>query len=132
MEIHDSDINLSINLNIIGTCNIVKACNKFNVKIIYFSTCAVYPGKSGNYKENSSLLPVNNYAWSKLGGEAAVKLYKNSLILRISMNEKPFIHKKAFKDLLSNFMFHEEVAKILPKLYKLVGIMNWKPISKPL
>ena len=62
MEIHDSDINLSINLNIIGTCNMVKACNKFNIKIIYFSTNYVYPGKSGNYNENSPLLPANNYA----------------------------------------------------------------------
>ena len=124
MEIHDSDINLSINLNIIGTCNMVKACNKFNIKIIYFSTNYVYPGKSGNYKENSPLLPANNYAWSKLGGEAAVKLYKNSLIFRLSMTEKPFIHKKAFKDLITNFMFHEEVAKILPKLYKFIGVIN--------
>ena len=28
MEIHDKDINLSIDLNVIGTANLVKACNK--------------------------------------------------------------------------------------------------------
>ena len=33
-----------------------------------------------------------------------VKLYKNSLILRICMTEKPFIHKHAFKDLITNFI----------------------------
>ena len=33
----------------------------------------------GGYKENSALLPINNYAWSKLGGESSVKLLKNSL-----------------------------------------------------
>ena len=38
--------------------------------------------------------------------------YKNSLILRICMTEKPFVHKKAFKDVLMNFMYHEELAKI--------------------
>ena len=26
-------------------------------------------------------ITLNNYAWSKLGGEAAVQMYKNSLIL---------------------------------------------------
>ena len=36
MNIHDSDISKSINLNIIGTCNIVKACKKNNIKLIYF------------------------------------------------------------------------------------------------
>ena len=40
-------------------------------------------------KENSPVLPMNNYAWSKLGGESAVHMYKNSLILRLNMTEKP-------------------------------------------
>jgi dTDP-4-dehydrorhamnose reductase len=79
MKIHDSNISKSIDLNIIGTANIVKICSKFNIKVIYFSTNYVYPGKKGNYKENNPLLPINNYGWSKLGGEAAVHLYKNSL-----------------------------------------------------
>ena len=67
-----------------------------------------------NYKE-SPILPVNNYAWSKLGGEA-VQMYKNSLIVRACMTEKPFIHKKAFSDVFLNFIFQEEIAKVLPKI----------------
>ena len=31
----------------------------------------MYEGTKGNYKENSPLKPINNYAWSKLGGECA-------------------------------------------------------------
>ena len=53
-------------------------------------------------------LPWNNYAWSKLGGECAVQMYKNSLILRVCMTEKPFIHNKAFTNVKLNFIFHEE------------------------
>ena len=102
----------------------------FNVKLVYFSTCYVYPGKKGNYKEIDPLFPANNYAWSKLGGESAVQLYKNSLILRISMTEKPFIHKSAFKDFITNFIFHDEVAKFLPKLFKLKGIINVGGLSQ--
>jgi dTDP-4-dehydrorhamnose reductase len=124
MKIHDSQISKSIDLNIIGTANIVKICSKLKIKLIYFSTNYVYPGTKGNYKENSSLLPINNYAWSKLGGEAAVHLYKNSLILRVCMTEWPFVHKKAFADVKNNFIFHEKVAKILFKTLKCRGILN--------
>ncbi len=124
MDIHEKNIALSINKNIIGTCNLVKVCENFNIKLIYLSTNYVYPGKKGNYKEYDSLLPYNNYAWSKLGGECAVQMYKNSLILRICMTEKPFIHKFAFKDLITNFIFHEDIVEMFPKLIKQRGIIN--------
>ena len=124
MKIHDKNIIKSIDLNIIGTANITKITSKLKIKLIYFSTCYVYPSTKGNYGENSELLPINNYAWSKLGGESAVQMYKNSLILRICMTENPFVHKKAFTDFKTNFIFHEEVAKILMKLLFKKGIIN--------
>ena len=121
---HDKNISKSINLNIIGTANLVNICSELKIKLIYFSTSYVYPGEKGNYKEHDTLLPWNNYAWSKLGGECAVQMYKNSLILRVSMTEKPFIHKKAFANVKMNFMFHEELAKILVKIIDKKGIIN--------
>ena len=124
MNIHNKNISKSIDLNIIGTSNIVKICSELKIKLIYFSTNYVYPSVKGNYNEESSLLPINNYAWSKLGGECAVKLYKNSLILRVCMAERPFIHKKAFGDFKTNFIFHDEVANILKKLLNKNGIIN--------
>jgi len=124
MNIHEKNIIQSINKNIIGTCNLVKVCSSYKIKIIYLSTSYVYPGTKGNYKENDPLLPYNNYAWSKLGGESAVQMYNNSLIVRLSMTEKPFIHKHAFNDLITNFIFHEDIVKIFPKLLKLKGVIN--------
>ena len=124
MKIHENEISKSIDLNIIGTANIVKICSKLKIKIIYFSTNYVYPGIKGNYKEDDPLLPINNYAWSKLGGESSVQMYKNSLILRLCMTEKPFLHKYAFKDVINNFIFQEEIAKILFKILNYKGILN--------
>ena len=124
MNIHDKQISTSINLNIIGTANIVKVCSDLKIKLIYFSTGYVYEGRVGNYKETDAVLPFNNYAWSKLGGECAVAMYKNSLILRITMCEKPFIHEFAFHDIKTNFIFHEEVVKIIPKILDKTGILN--------
>ena len=124
MKIHKSNISKSIDLNIIGTANITKICEKYNVKLIYFSTGYVYEGIKGNYKESDGVKPFNNYGLSKLGGECAVAMYKNSLILRISMTEKPFLHQKAYTNIKSNFLFHEDLVKILPKILNQKGILN--------
>ena len=124
MKIHEKNISKSILINIIGTSNIVRACSQKKIKLIYFSTNYVYPGIKGNYSEHDPVLPINNYAISKLGGECAVQMYKNSLILRISMTEKPFIHKEAFNDVEMNFMYHEDLAKNLLKLINHKGIIN--------
>ena len=124
MSVHNKELDQSIDKNIIGTANITKACYKLKIKLIYISTCYVYPGIKGNYSESSPLRPINNYAWSKLGGECAVMLYKNSLILRTSVTEKPFVHKGAFNDFKTNFIFHED---LVPKILKVInqkGIIN--------
>ena len=123
MNIHEKQISKSIDLNIIGTANLVKACEKNNIKIIYFSTGYVYEGKKGNYSEHDPVKPFNKYAISKLGGECSVSMYQNSLILRITMTEKPFLHKKAYINLKSNFMFHEDLVEMLPKLVNKKGII---------
>ena len=124
MSIHNKNIMESIDKNIIGTANITKACSEKKIKLIYVSTCYVYPGIKGNYSEDSPLLPINSYAWSKLGGESSVKLYKNSLILRTSVTERPFVHKKAFYDFKTNFIFHDELVNGIIKVLNYNGILN--------
>ena len=124
MSIHSSNINKSIDLNIIGTSNLVKICNNLKIKLIFFSTSYVYQGKKGNYNEEDPVQPWNNYGWSKLGAEAAVQMYKNSLIVRACMTEKPFIHKYAFSNVKSNFIFHDAFAKLFLKIINKRGIIN--------
>ena len=124
MNIHDKNLSKSIDLNIIGTSNIVKECSKLNIKEIYLSTSYVYPGIKGNYKETDPVKPWNNYSWSKLGGECAVQMYKNSLILRLCMTEKPFVHSKAFGNVKSNFIFQEDAAKLILKILNKKGLLN--------
>jgi dTDP-4-dehydrorhamnose reductase len=124
MKQHDTNIAKSIDLNIIGTANIVKLCKKHDIKLVYFSTCYVYDGIKGNHRETDGIKPINNYALSKMGGESSVRMYKNSLVLRIQMTEKPFPYKKAFTNLYSNYIFHDEVAKMLPKLINKTGVIN--------
>ena len=124
MNLHDKNIEKSINLNIVGTCNLVSECSKQKIKIIYISSSYVYPGTKGNYKETDPVLPWNNYGWSKLGGEAAVQMYKKSLILRVCMTERPFIHKHAYANVKSNFIYHENLPKIIMKILNKKGVIN--------
>ena len=124
MKMHDKNISKSIELNIIGTCNLVVECFKKNIKLIYFSTNYLYPGTRGNYREDDPILPWNNYGWSKLGGESAVQMYDNSLILRCSITEYPFRHKKAFSDVKNNFIYHKNFIPLLFRLIKKKGVYN--------
>ena len=43
------------------------------------------------------------------------------------MTEKPFIHKKAFTNVKLNFLFHDELAKILCKVIGKKGIRTEYP-----
>ena len=40
------------------------------------------------------------------------------------MTEKPFIHKKALSNIKLNFVFHEDIAKILFQIINKKGILN--------
>ena len=124
MKIHEKQISKSINLNIIGTANLVKEVSKLGIKLIYLSTSYVYPGTKGNYKETDPVKPWNNYSWSKLGGECSVQMYKNSLIIRLCMTEKPFVHSQAYANVKLNFMFQEDAAKLILKIISKKGIIN--------
>ena len=124
MKQHRIQIKKSIETNIIGSANVTLSCMKKNIKLIYISTNFVYPGKKGSCKEDDYLYPVNEYGWSKLGGETAMHIYKNTLILRICMNDDLFPHKFAFTDYLTSFLKKTEAAKITLKLLNKKGIIN--------
>ena len=40
------------------------------------------------------------------------------------MTEKPFVHKAAFTNVKTNFIYHEDVVPILLKVMKLKGVLN--------
>ena len=124
MVIHEDNPTLSIQTNIIGTANMVLMCERYDKKIIYLSTDYVYPGTDGNYKEIDTMKPFTKYGWSKLGGECAVQMYDNHLILRLAMNKKPFPHPKALADMKKSLMWIDDVAKVIPQLLDESGIVN--------
>ena len=107
----------AIEVNVVGTSNVVKLCMEIGARLIYISTDYVFKGDKGNYKEDDPVYPVNKYAWSKLGGECAVRMYDKSLILRTSFGPNVFPFEKAFVD---QWTSRESVSVIAKKISKLL------------
>lgn len=107
----------ALEVNIAGTCNVVKLCMKYDIRLIYISTDYVFEGSQGNYKETDPVNPVNKYAWSKLGGECAVRMYDKSLIIRTTFGPDVFPYEKAFTD---QWTSRESVSIIAGKISKLI------------
>ena len=117
----------AIRTNIIGTCNIVEACFKYNCRLVYLESDYVYKGDKGNYKETDAVLPQNTYAKSKYGGECAVQIYPNSLILRTAFYPDVFPYDKAYVDKYASADYLSILAPIMLDLairHDVKGIIN--------
>ena len=111
--------------NIIGAANITLFCVLHNIRYVYISTDYVYPGTKGNYSETDDINPINQYAWTKLGGECSARQVKNHLIIRTSFCDK-FPHSVAWENQYTSKEWVDIVAK---KIYKastsnICGVMN--------
>ncbi len=116
----------TLDVNIIGTANVVSAAFTLGARIIYISTDYVYRGEGGDYKENFSVCPKSKYAWSKLGGECAVRMLDNYAIIRTSFGKNEFSYDGAYID---QWTSREPVSIISPKIIKVVesdfiGVIN--------
>lgn len=109
----EKDPHTALEVNIVGTASLAELCWRYKIKLVYISTDYVFKGDKGNYTESDPVLPVNKYAWSKLGGECAVHMLDNYLIVRTSFGEKVFPYEKAFID---HYTSRESVAVIAKKI----------------
>ncbi len=74
VDLCQQDSEHAFKVNALGTKNVVAACKKFNSKLVYISTGAVFNGqKQAPYVEADDPEPVNIYGQSKLEGEAAIR-----------------------------------------------------------
>ena len=120
----NSRIALALETNILGTVNVVLSCLKHEVKLIYISTDYVYPKDVSIHTEDDPLLPFISYAWTKLGGECAVRTYSNSLIVRGAMCPRPYPHREAYTDVEKNMIYQDKAAAYILHLLDETGVIN--------
>jgi len=97
------------------------------IRFIHISTDGVYSSKKGNYSEKSATIPYNNYGWSKLGAECAVRLLSNYAIIRTRFFDPdniPFVNSA--KDIFTSSIPLSELVKAIHLLLysKFIGIIN--------
>lgn len=78
----ESEKNLARRINVLGTKNVVSLAEKYNTKLLFFSTDYIFDGKNGPYSEEAIPSPINYYGKTKAEGEEMVKSLKDYLIIR--------------------------------------------------
>ena len=122
---HETDPIPGLTVNIMGTVNLCLTTHKFKIKLVYASTDFVYSGR-GPHKEEEALYPPSRFAWSKLGGECAVRMLEDFLILRLDFGPIPFPWEKVYKNNYVSKLYVSEMAPLVLKAAKskAIGIMN--------
>lgn len=122
----EKNVSKSIRTNIIGTCNIILACERHDLKLVHISTDHVFDGKKGNYSITDAINPVTKYAKSKGAAELAARMYDKSLIIRTSFFTHDFPYEKAFVDQWSSKDYVDIIApKVLEAaLSQKLGIVH--------
>lgn len=122
----EADPREALTVNIAGTVNLARACVGTRIRLVYISTDYVYRGNRGNYSEEDEILPSNLYAWTKLGGEAAVRAVPNHLIIRTSFGASEFAYPAAFADKYSSKEYVDVIAPDILDAAKgpLTGVLN--------
>lgn len=88
----------AININVVGTANILMPSIKNKIDFIHISTDAVFEGSSGNYKPSACLNPQSKYGKTKSAAELMVRTYERSVVIRTAFFENYFPYDIAFYD----------------------------------
>ena len=103
----------SYDINVCGTINVIKACERLNKRLVFISTDYVFDGEKGSYEVGDPLNPLSNYAKTKAAAELLVRTYKNSLVIRTSFFGYEFPYSAALVDQWSS---KDYVDIIAPKI----------------
>jgi dTDP-4-dehydrorhamnose reductase len=76
----------ALRINHYATVQIAEYCKKYNVRLIFISTDAIFDGRTGPYSEIDTPNPQNFYGFTKYISEIAIRyLLNNYLIIRTSL-----------------------------------------------
>jgi len=111
----------ALRTNIQGIGNVVEALqiNDSPSQLVYISTGYVYKGNTRYHKEDDGIYPCSKYAWSKLGGECAVRMLdeKQHLIIRCEFSKQPWHRDWAYTD---QYTSREEITVTTNKILSLI------------
>lgn len=94
------DRDLTYEINVLGTANVVQECNKTGAKLVFFSSDYIFDGVNGPYAECDLARPVCEYGRQKLVCEHYIGLHsQDHLVVRTTgvysweVQGKNFVHR---------------------------------------
>jgi len=123
MQSNEQNKKVAWQVNVDGTENLVKACEKYRdgCYFVYMSTACVFYGDVGNYVETDTPYPKNFYSLTKLLGEFVVKYssLKKWLIVRTNfVPRERWPYRKAFIDRFGTYLFADDLALAIASVVK--------------
>lgn len=101
-----------LDVNVIGTYNLVKLCRARSIKLIYISSEYVFDGLSAKYFAHSRVCPKNVYGLAKASSEFIVRTLKNYLIIRAPfIRTEKFVYENAFIDQFTTRQYVDKAAQ---------------------
>ncbi len=77
---------LAWQINVLGARYIAEVCSRRKIRLLFFSSDAVFDGENGPYKEEDERHPVNYYGVTKAEAEKIVlSIYPEAAVIRISL-----------------------------------------------
>ena len=108
----------AIEVNVLGTINIIKSCQQLNKKLVFISTDYVFDGNKGNYNVTDPINPISKYAKTKAAAELLVRTIEESLVIRTSFFGYDFPYDKAAVDQWSSKDYVDIIAPLILKVLK--------------
>ena len=103
----------TLDINIIGSCNMAKICLQNDIRLVYISSSHVFDGKDGNYIPSDKVNPLTKYSKSKVAGEMATMMCDNYLIIRTEFCEETFPFDTAYVDKFSSKEYIDVIAPVI-------------------
>lgn len=115
-----------LDVNIIGTTNIVKACLKHNTRLAFISTSHVFDGKKGMYRTTDQVNPLTKYSKMKVADEYIVSILDDYISIRTEFCGLDFPFDTAYTDKWSSKDYIDKLAPLILEkcLSKEIGICH--------
>lgn len=122
----DKDKAWDVNVN--GAINIARLCQKYDSRLIFISSAAIFDGTKGNYAESDTPTPTYFYAVTKVAAEQAMLMTTRCAVVRLDFFD-PTLHLKYDRVYSDHYTSKCTVDEISSKLEKLLesdfnGIIN--------
>jgi len=101
-----------VEVNVLGTYNIVYLCREYGIRLVYISTEYVFSGEEDVYVPSSSMDPKNIYGLTKGCGELIVRTLNDYIIIRSPfIRDVVFPYEQAFTNQYTSRQYVHEITE---------------------